>query len=55
MNNSASSLAFTKAEIRHLLYLIEVNERDGWYHSPREEYWKRSDRIKKHLMEKEVT
>ena len=39
----------TIAESKHILSLISVNTRDGWYHSPREQYWKRSDRIKEKI------
>ena len=41
--------ALTTAEASHLLYLIEVNERDKWYIEPREQYWTRSQRIKAKL------
>ena len=43
--------SLTKAEISHLLYLIEVNERDEWYYGNKEQYWKRSERIKEKLNE----
>ena len=39
----------TLAEAKHILSLISVNTRDGWYHSPREQYWKRSERIKEKI------
>ena len=39
----------SKSEINHLLTLIDVNEREGWYYSPKNQYWDRSKRIKKKL------
>ena len=42
-------LKLTKAEISHLLSLIEVNEREGWYYSPKEQYWRRSKQNKKEI------
>lgn len=45
-------MKFTNAEINHLLSLIEANERDGWYYAPRDQYWKRSERIKAKLKSK---
>lgn len=42
-------LKFTKAEIHHLQSLIEVNEREGWYYGNKDQYWKRSNRIKEKL------
>jgi len=37
---------FTPAEAGHILSLIHVNAREGWYYRPKEQYWKRSERIK---------
>jgi len=42
-------LKLSKAEIKHILSLIEVNERDGWYYSPKGQYWDRSNKIKRKL------
>lgn len=39
----------TRAEAKHILSLIFVNTRDGWYHSPKKQYWKRSERIKEKI------
>ena len=39
----------TKPEAEHLLTLIDRNEDKGWYYSPKEQYWNRSERIKKKL------
>lgn len=44
-------LKLSKSEISHILSLIEVNEREGWYYAPKEQYWFRSNRIKKKLQE----
>jgi hypothetical protein len=43
---------FTKAEINHLLTLIDRNENDGVYYSPKNQYWNRSERIKSKLLQK---
>lgn len=40
---------FTKAELNHLLYLIEANEREGWYWGNEKHYWKRSSLLKEKL------
>lgn len=37
---------FTEVEIRHLLFLIADNEREGMYWGNKEQYWKRIERIK---------
>lgn len=42
-------LKLTTPEISHLLTLIDNNEREGWYYSPKGQYWNRSNRIKKKL------
>jgi hypothetical protein len=42
-------LKLTKTEAEHLLTLIERNEDKGWYYAPKEQYWNRSERIKKKL------
>ncbi len=49
MTNTMKPIYLTAVEIRHLLDLIEVNERDEWYRGSREPYWKRSLRIKVEL------
>lgn len=41
----------TKPEAEHLLTLIERNKEEGTYYSPKEQYWNRSERIKKKLQE----
>lgn len=47
---------FTLSEARHILNLVFRNKEDGTYHSSREQYWKRSDRIFEKLedLEKEL-
>lgn len=42
-------IKLTRAEIAHILYLIDTNEDDGSYYAPKNHYWNRSDRIKKKL------
>ncbi len=37
------------AEAEHLLHLIEVNEREGWYYGWDKQYWSRSNKIKTKL------
>ena len=37
----------TLCEANHLLSLMADNERNGEYYGPREQYWRRSERIKK--------
>jgi len=37
---------FTGAEAEHVWWLIKSNEMEGWYCGNREQYWKRSERIK---------
>lgn len=44
-------MKLTIAEINHLLSLIQDNEREGSYYSPKEQYWNRSERIKRKLKE----
>jgi hypothetical protein len=39
----------SEVEINHLLTLIADSEREGSYHGNREQYWKRSERIKREL------
>lgn len=41
----------TKVEIEHLLHLIAVNERDGWYVGSHKQWWGRSERIRVGLIE----
>lgn len=43
------SIKLTKSEINHILTLIEVNERDGWYYGMAEQYRNRSEVIKQKL------
>jgi hypothetical protein len=40
---------FTVSEAGHILSLIECNERNGEYTAPKDQYWKRSERIKSKL------
>lgn len=49
VTNQIVRIAFTECEADHILSLVENNERDGTYTSPREQYWKRSERIKSKL------
>jgi hypothetical protein len=42
--------AFTESEAGHILSLIAGNERNGEHTAPREQYWKRSERIKSKLL-----
>ena len=42
--------AFTESEAGHILSLIACNERNGEHTAPREQYWKRSERIKSKLL-----
>lgn len=39
------TIAFTPAEINHLLCLLENNQREGWYFGNRGLYWKRHYRL----------
>jgi hypothetical protein len=41
----------TKPEAEHILTLISNNENEGSYYAPKEQYWARSERIKKKLQE----
>jgi len=41
----------TQVEIDHILNLIHDSEREGSYYGPREQYWKRSARIRGKLKE----
>ena len=40
------TVKLTKSEIGHILTLISVNDREGWYYGNKEQYRKRSERIK---------
>ena len=40
---------FTASEACHLLNLIARNEQSGEYNAPKDQYWKRSDRVKAKL------
>jgi hypothetical protein len=42
-------LKITKLEAEHLLTLISHNEEEGWYYSPKSQYWNRSNKLKKKL------
>ena len=43
-------VALTQAEVNHLLNLLYWNKkRDGNYYSPKEQYWKRHDKIERKL------
>lgn len=42
-------IVLTKPEVSHILSLIGMNERNGEYTLPLEQYWKRSERIKAKL------
>ena len=39
-------IELTKVEIEHLLDLLELNEREGWYYGNKEHYLKRHISIK---------
>jgi len=45
------TIKLTSPEILHLFNLIQSNEEEGSYWGNREEYWKRSKRIKEKLDE----
>jgi len=42
-------IKLTKPEISHILSLIQRNEDEGTYYSPKNHYWNRSKRIKQKL------
>lgn len=42
-------IELTEIEVRHLMYLLEVNENSGEYHGNREQYFKRANRIMEKL------
>jgi len=42
-------LILTQGEKNHLLGLLLVNEREGWYYSPKNQYLKRHKRLKEKL------
>lgn len=42
-------LHLTTAECNHILFLLEVNERDGWYLPPREQYEACAKRIRQKI------
>lgn len=44
-------IELTKPEAEHLLTLINRNEAEGTYYSPEDQYWNRSNRLKKKLRE----
>ena len=43
------TITLTLPEINHLWSLIQTNEREGCYYAPKDQYWARSERIKKKL------
>jgi hypothetical protein len=45
-----NTLELTPAEISHLLALLAYNQREGSYFPPKDQYWKRHERIKSKLM-----
>lgn len=44
------NISFSESELSHILTLISENHREGWYYGPRDQYWKRSDRIKEKII-----
>lgn len=44
-------LKLTKGEIEHLNSLLRMNEQEGSYYSPKNQYWNRALRIGKKLDE----
>ena len=42
-------LKLNKAKVNHLLGLLEVNEREGWYYGSKEHYLKRHNELKTEL------
>ncbi len=46
----AGGLRLNVAECNHLLTLLGVNKREGWYFAPREQYEKRAERIRKKIL-----
>jgi len=44
-------IQFTEAQINHLLTVLEVNEREGWYFGNRIHYWKRHNALETLLNE----
>ncbi len=42
-------LTLTHVEVDHMIALMDNNEREGWYFAPKEQYWKRHERIKDKL------
>ncbi len=42
-------LKLTKGKINHLLGLLDVNEREGWYYGNKEQYLKRHNELKAEL------
>jgi hypothetical protein len=43
-------LRLTATECSHVLTLLDVNEREGWYFAPREQYEARAKRIRKKIL-----
>lgn len=42
-------LKLNKAKVNHLLGLLEINEREGWYYGNKEHYLKRHNELKTEL------
>lgn len=42
-------LKLNKAKVNHLLSLLEINEREGWYYGNKEHYLKRHSELKTEL------
>jgi len=42
-------IELTKPEVEHIASLIRMNEEEGTYYAPKNQYWNRSARIKKKL------
>ncbi len=44
-----TAIKLTKAELDHIMHLIEMNEREGEYYGDPKQYWKRSLTLKQKL------
>jgi hypothetical protein len=42
-------MKLTKGKINHLLGLLDLNEREGWYYGNKEQYVKRHNELKAEL------
>jgi hypothetical protein len=49
MSNKKVLLRMNISDLNHILSLIDSNEREGWYYGNKDQYWRRSDRIKEHI------